>query len=67
MDEFAFGPDYAITCQRWREAFRQKKAQVMQAGFDERFTLIWDFYLSYCEAGFAMGDINVVQFTLQKP
>ncbi len=67
VDEFAFGPDYAITCQRWREAFRQKKAQVMQAGFDERFTLIWDFYLSYCEAGFAMGDINVVQFTLQKP
>ena len=33
---------------------------------DERFIRIWEFYLAYCEAAFAMGNIDVVQYTLQK-
>ncbi|MEI2624116.1 MAG: class I SAM-dependent methyltransferase [Giesbergeria sp.] len=35
-------------------------------GFDHRFLHIWEFYLAYCEAAFAMGDIDVVQYTLHK-
>jgi cyclopropane-fatty-acyl-phospholipid synthase len=27
---------------------------------------IWDFYLAYCEAAFTTGDIELMQFTLQK-
>jgi cyclopropane-fatty-acyl-phospholipid synthase len=28
---------------------------------------IWEFYLAYCEAAFAMGNTDVIQFTLRKP
>ena len=67
VDEMAFGPDYAETLRRWRESFLAEKARVLQLGFDERFIRIWEFYLAYCEAGFARSNIDVVQYTLQKP
>ena len=67
VDELAFGPDYAETLRRWKSAFFENKVQVEELGFDQRFSKIWEFYLSYCEAAFDGGDINVVQFTLQKP
>ena len=67
VDEYAFGPDYAETLQRWREAFLAARSQVLQGGFDERFMRIWEFYLAYCEAAFSEGNIDVVQYTLQKP
>ena len=67
VDEFAFGADYAETLRRWRDAFLARKAEVVTLGFDERFLRIWEFYLAYCEAAFDTGDINLVQYTLQKP
>ena len=67
VDEFAFGPDYAETLRRWREAFLAARGEVLQGGFDERFMRIWEFYLAYCEAAFAEGNIDVLQYTLQKP
>jgi cyclopropane-fatty-acyl-phospholipid synthase len=67
VDDFAFGADYAETCRRWRESFLARREEVLQLGFDERFIRIWEFYLAYCEAGFSSGDIDVQQFTLQKP
>ena len=63
----AFGPDYAETLKRWREAFLGQDGRVRRLGFDTRFMRIWEFYLAYCEAAFAMGNTNVVQFTLRKP
>ena len=66
VDEFAFGADYAETLRRWRDAFLAARGQVLQLGFDERFIRIWEFYLAYCEAAFAMANIDVVQYTLQK-
>ena len=66
-DEFAFGQDYAETLKRWRERFLAERQAVLQLGFDERFLRIWEFYLAYCEAGFAMGNIDLVQYTLVKP
>ena len=66
IDELAFGPDYAETLRRWREQFTAQKAQVLRAGFDERFIRIWEFYLAYCEAAFAEKNIDVIQFTLYK-
>ena len=67
VEELAFGADYAETLRRWRERFVAERAQVLQQGYDERFAHIWEFYLAYCEAAFAMGDIDVVQYTLVKP
>ena len=38
----------------------------LPAGFDERFVRLWRFYLTYCEAGFRAGNIDVHQVTLVK-
>lgn len=35
--------------------------------FDERFLRMWCYYLSYCECGFRIGRINLMQVTLSKP
>ena len=63
-DEFAFGLDYARTVRQWRAAFDTHWAQIATLGFDETFRRLWRFYLSYCEAGFLAGNIDVVQFEL---
>ncbi|NBU89671.1 MAG: class I SAM-dependent methyltransferase [Betaproteobacteria bacterium] len=65
--ELAFGADYAETLKRWREVFLREEAAVRRVGFDTRFMRIWEFYLAYCEAAFATGNTDVVQFTLRKP
>ena len=67
VDQFAFGADYARTLQLWRDAFLHQQERVLQLGFDERFLRIWEFYLAYCEAAFAEGNTDVMQFTLRKP
>lgn len=61
-----FGPDYAKTLRLWSRDFEDKWGQIAALGFDERFRRMWRFYLSYCEAGFDNGRINVGHFTLSK-
>ena len=67
VDELAFGPDYAETLRRWRRQFLAERRAIGQLGFDERFMRLWEFYLAYCEAAFDESNIDVRQFTLQKP
>ncbi|GGP21162.1 SAM-dependent methyltransferase [Silvimonas iriomotensis] len=62
-----FGPDYAETLRRWRDAFNAHLHEVRQQGFDETFIRTWLLYLCYCEAGFDEGRTDVVQFMLQRP
>jgi len=64
QDEFAFGLDYARTLAHWRTSFEAAWPQIAALGFDETFRRLWRFYLSYCEAGFLAGNIDVVQFEL---
>jgi cyclopropane-fatty-acyl-phospholipid synthase len=64
VNELAFGADYAETLRRWREDFMQRDAEVRKQGFDTRFMRLWEFYLAYCEAAFATGNTDVMQFTL---
>jgi cyclopropane-fatty-acyl-phospholipid synthase len=66
VNELAFGLDYAQTLHRWREAFLQHEAAVREQGFDTRFMRLWEFYLAYCEAAFAAGSTDVMQFTLRR-
>jgi cyclopropane-fatty-acyl-phospholipid synthase len=66
-NRLAFGPDYAETLRRWREAFLERLELVQRQGFDRRFQRIWGFYLAYCEAAFDTGNTDVIQFTLRKP
>jgi cyclopropane-fatty-acyl-phospholipid synthase len=65
--ELAFGPDYAETLRRWRHDFLHQDTQVRGLGFDTRFLHTWEFYLAYCEAAFASGNTDVMQFTLRRP
>jgi cyclopropane-fatty-acyl-phospholipid synthase len=66
VNELAFGPDYAETLRRWRVQFLTHEGRARELGFDTRFMRIWEFYLAYCQAAFATGNTNVVQFTLQR-
>jgi len=66
VNELAFGLDYAETLKRWREAFLAQEATVREQGFDTRFMRLWEFYLAYCEAAFAAGNTDVMQFTLRR-
>ena len=48
------------------EICRARAAQVEALGFDETFRRVWDFYLSYSEAGFRARYLDVHQFVLAK-
>jgi cyclopropane-fatty-acyl-phospholipid synthase len=62
-----FGHDYSRTLREWSESFNSKWADIELMNFDEHFRRMWNFYLSYCEAGFDSGRINVGQFAISKP
>ena len=40
--------------------------EVAALGFDERFKRMWEYYLSYCEAGFNNGAIDVGLFKINR-
>lgn len=46
------GPHYARTLRLWREGLLARRADVHAQGFDEIFLRKWEYYFSYCEAGF---------------
>ena len=66
VDAHRFGVDYARTLRDWRERFLERLPEVRSLGFDERFVRTWTFYLAYCEAAFARGNCDVVQYTLER-
>jgi len=61
------GLSYAETLKRWRFAFNQNESAVRALRFDTRFIRKWNYYLSYCEAAFAMRNISVVQAIYTRP
>lgn len=61
-----FGNDYARTLNAWARRFNEAWPDILPLGFDEPFRRMWNFYLSYCEAGFMGGRIDVGQFVLSK-
>ncbi|MBU2709872.1 SAM-dependent methyltransferase [Zooshikella harenae] len=63
-DCLLFGPDYAKTLRCWADNFHQHKDTLQAMGYDNRFQRTWQYYLHYCEAGFNINKINVVQLTL---
>lgn len=58
---------YARTLRFWHERFDQQIDAVRKLGYPDRFIRLWDYYLSYCEAGFAERYIGVGQMLLNKP
>jgi len=60
-------PHYVETLRLWRKRFWEKVDQVRALGYPENFVRLWDFYLCYCEAGFAERYTGDVQILLAKP
>lgn len=58
---------YARTLREWRTAFHANLEQVRGMGFDERFIRMWEFYLCYCEGGFAERFTGDLQLLFTKP
>lgn len=61
-----FGASYARTLAEWRRRFLEAWPRIEALGFDERFRRMWSYYLTYCEAGFEHGTIDVGIYRLRK-
>ena len=60
----SYGLHYSNTLSIWREEFLKKWGDISKQGFDKTFKKMWNFYLSYCEAGFKSKNIDLIQFSL---
>ena len=61
----SYANHYSETLIVWREIFNKKWDLIKKQGFDLKFKKMWEFYLSYCEAGFKSKNIDLIQFSLQ--
>ena len=61
----SYADHYANTLSIWRNEFLKKWELIKNQGFDLKFKRMWEFYLSYCEAGFKSKNIDLIQFSLQ--
>ena len=61
----SYADDYANTLAIWKDEFNKKWNLIKNQGFDLTFKRMWEFYLSYCEAGFKSKNIDLIQFSLQ--
>ncbi|WP_078347573.1 SAM-dependent methyltransferase [Mucilaginibacter pedocola] len=61
------GIDYAKTLKLWYEQFNLNLGKVKSLGFDDTFIRKWNYYLCYCEAAFAMRNINVMHLVYSRP
>jgi cyclopropane-fatty-acyl-phospholipid synthase len=61
------GPHYVRTLAAWRKNFFDHISEVRRLGYSDRFVRMWEFYLSYCEGGFAERALGDVQMLLTKP
>ena len=64
IDYNSYGTHYSNTLKTWRENFIKSWSDISKQGFDQSFKKIWDFYFSYCEAGFKAKNIDLIQFSI---
>ncbi len=73
QSEHWFGLDYATTLARWNESFQavwpriHGATRLSRMPTDVRFKRLWEYYLLYCETGFAAGWTDVGQIMLANP
>lgn len=61
------GPHYARTLREWRRNVFDNLAKVRALGYPDSFVRLWEYYLCYCEGGFAERQLGDVQLLLTKP
>ena len=60
-------PHYARTLNEWRRRFFANLEKVRKLGYSDTFIRMWEYYLCYCEGGFAERYIGDVQMLFAKP
>jgi len=60
-----FAESYVQTLDIWRNKFNSCWKEIAPLGFDDRFRRMWEYYLSFCAAGFR-NSLDVGQFRLIK-
>ncbi|WP_020674670.1 DUF1365 family protein [Geopsychrobacter electrodiphilus] len=62
-----FGLDYARTLECWRETLLARRREIVRLGYNDNFLRKWDYYFSYCMAGFEARIIDLAQLVVEKP
>ncbi len=60
-------PHYARTLREWHQRFEAHAGDIAAMGFDETFRRLWQWYFSYCEAGFLERTVGLQQVVLAGP
>ncbi len=61
------GTHYVPTLKAWRRRLQTNAERIRALGFPESFLKMWEFYLCYCEGGFAERSISDVHMLFVKP
>ncbi|MGD2111996.1 MAG: cyclopropane-fatty-acyl-phospholipid synthase family protein, partial [Gammaproteobacteria bacterium] len=64
VEDQAVGSHYARTCALWDQRVEQVEDRIRDLGFDDAFLRRWHYYLNYCQVGFELGMIDVLQLAL---
>ena len=61
------GAHYVATLQAWRRNVAKGLPELSALGYRQDFLRLWEFYLCYCEGGFAERSISDVHLLFAKP
>lgn len=61
------GLDYARTLKLWQKSFNENAQKIKAMGLSDAFIRLWNYYFSYCEAGFLERHISANQMVFAKP
>jgi cyclopropane-fatty-acyl-phospholipid synthase len=61
------GLHYAETLAEWRRRFNANEAVVRKMGFDDVFMRVWNYYMTYCEAGFRSQTEHCLILVFSRP
>jgi cyclopropane-fatty-acyl-phospholipid synthase len=59
-------PHYIRTLECWRQCFNQHAEVLESLGYDRRFQRKWNYYFSYCQAGFARNLVDDLHIVIQR-
>ncbi|KAL7548553.1 hypothetical protein ACHAWF_011841 [Thalassiosira exigua] len=61
------GLHYAETLAEWRRRFNANESVVRKMGFDDVFLRVWNYYMTYCEAGFRSQTEHCLILVFSRP
>ena len=61
-----YAKHYARTLKNWFVRFKKSWPAIKNLGFNEKFKRKWEYYLNYCEIGFELGTLDLMQIRIKK-